>query len=146
MHKASRDARRPRAGEYSRDRQARFGRAAGRGAGRQLLALLLCGWQPQAALAQPMPVEVKATQHWVLYARLQGNEPFVVAETAGAHSRLWWFDAQGRSIAIDRRQRAAPPESPGPPIGRPGLMILLPAAASTDVARAGVPPPISPEN
>lgn len=98
--------------------------------GRLLLASV--AW-PNVAVAQPVPVEVKATQHWVLYARLQGSEPFAVADSAGG--RLWWFDARGRPMAVSRTQSTPAKENPCDPIDRQGQGVLAPGASSTDVAQ-----------
>lgn len=87
------------------------------------------------AVAQPVPVEVKATQHWVLYARLQGSAPFAVADSA--RNRLWWFDAQGRPLAVSQSREPPTPsnEVPCDPIGRQGRAVFAPSLSSTDVAR-----------
>lgn len=84
------------------------------------------------AVAQPLPVDVTAAHHWVLYARLQGSEPFAVADGSGGH--LWWFDAQGRPLVAGRLPPASP-HSSADREGRRGLVLLVHGPSSADVAR-----------
>lgn len=121
MNKATRDARGPRA-----MRDTRGPRVAA-----SLLAAATMLINP--AVAQPLPVDVTAAQHWVLYARLQGSEPFAVAD--GSRGLVWWFDAQGRPLAARRLRPVAPYEGPGNLIGRRGLVTRIHGASSADVAR-----------
>jgi len=130
MNKASRDARSPRA---MRDAH-----------GPRVVAGLLAAATTLVthAVAQPLPIDVTAAQHWVLYARLQGSEPFALAD--GSRRLVWWFDGQGRRLGASRLPPVVWSERLGHLGGRQDVVTLVHGSPSSDVARVEASPSAPP--